>query len=407
VRVVDDGNSGNGTAVGTTGIVLQASLDNGRTWLPAENLGTANTWKVRLLVNGSYVDTGVQYDFSHAGASDKLKTGDNWSESRTTPPMWGTSDLFAAGPPAAGAFAAIAESTNQFGTIVITEPVQASDFATLVLGLNYGLQFDKKWKLIIRFRDPTAGESDAAYIAAFQAFAAANHDNRIECLAGSLYVTDAFRGYTWNRTFMGPYVARLASRRVVLGPNGERLAQNPGWVGRGPLEGASLKDAAGNIIGHDEATRGGIEAQNGAATGGGICCCYRRNVRVAGTYVTNRVTVMYGPNSAVLTPMDRDVLNAVEMLAIGVSLEGIGGSDIYDPETLELDAGIRDGLASAIASAIRDNYGTEFQNATDPGLVVINPTVTVAGAQVTISGVIKILLYGYTDAIVLTFAATR
>ena len=47
--------------IGTAGIVLQASPDNGRTWLAAEQLGTATTYKMRIPVNGVLTDTGVQW----------------------------------------------------------------------------------------------------------------------------------------------------------------------------------------------------------------------------------------------------------------------------------------------------------------------------------------------------------
>jgi hypothetical protein len=356
-------------------------------------------------VHGSADSTNTSAAYSTPTAATLL-AGDLFATS-TLPPSWGDADLFTAGPPATGAFAAIADSGQLFGIIVITEPVQSSDFATLVTGLNYGLTFGKRWSLIVRFRDPTANETDAAYILAFQAFAAANHDNRITCLAGSLWVTDAFAGFVYARTFLAPYVARLQSLKEVSGQEGERLAQNPGWVARGPLEGASLKDAAGNTVGHDEALRVGIEAANGAPTGGGVCCYYQRNAQLAGTYVTNRVTVMYGAASEILTPMDRRVANALEQVAVGISLTAIGGADVWDPVTFALDADIRGGLGGKIAKAIRDNYANEFQNAADPNLVVVDPTVTVSGAQVSLTGALHVRFFGYTDTVALTFAATR
>ena len=327
----------------------------------------------------------------------------------TTPPMFADADLYDPSDPTAvkGAFAVIAESSQQFGTLVITEPVAAGDFSTLAAGLNYGATFGKRWSLIVRFRDPASGETDAAYVLAFQAFASAHHDDRITCLAGSCWVTDAYTGRVYLRSFLAPYLARLASRNVVAGEKGERLAQNPGWVRRGPLEGASLKDDGGNLVGHDEAKRGGIEAANGAPVGGGVALYFQRNFQRAGTYITNRATTLYPVNSAILTPMDRAVANAVEQLAIGISLDFIGGADIVDPSTLTLDDDVRQGLAQAIQAEIAAQYPSEFANATDPNLVTVNPTVTRSGAQVTITGVIAVQFYDYTDRINLTFAATR
>jgi hypothetical protein len=355
-------------------------------------------------VHGSADSTDTWASFSTTAAT--LNANDVFFTS-TLPPMWGDSDLYSAGPPATGAFAAIADSSQQFALIVITEPVASGDFATLSAGLDYLASFGRRMGLIVRFRDPNSGESDAQYVVAFQTFAAANHDNRIACLAGSLYVTDALRGFVYLRTFMGPYMARLQSFNSVEGQELERIAQNPGWVARGPLEGANLKDAAGNTIGHDEALRGGIDAANSAPTGGGVCCYYARNVDVAGTYVSNRGSVMYGTGSTILCLEDRRVANALERVAIGISLQSIGGADIYDGQTFALDDEIRNGLAGKIAKAIRDRYAHEFQNATDPNLVSVNPTVTVVGRAVTISGTLNVRFFGYTDTVALTFAASR
>lgn len=330
----------------------------------------------------------------------------------TLAPMWGDTDLYtpASGPTdATGAFAAIAHTSAMFGKIVLTEPVAVADFSILVAGLNYGLSKGKRWSLIARFRDPQPAETDAAYILAFQTFVAACLDNRITYLAGSCWVSDAYTGLVYNRTFLAPYIARLASFFAVKGQEGERLAQNAGWVTRGVLEGATLKDANGNTIGHDEALRGGIAAANGAPIGGGVALYYQQIAARQGTYIDNRATVAYPPTSAILVPGDRAVANALETLAVGISLDAIGGADVIDrdatPPTLDED--IRTALAGSIAQEIRDNYEDEFQNAADPALVVIDAAVTITGAQVRLTGTLNVRFYDYTDTVALTFSATR
>jgi len=365
----------------------------------------------RILVGGGPVHGSTDSTNTCAAYSTPtaptLQAGDTFF-TNTIPPQWSDADLYSAGPPTAGAFAAIAKSGQLFGIVVITEPVAASDAGTLTAGLDYGLGFGKRWSLIIRFRDPNAGETYAQYVTAFQTWRAAfGNDNRITCLAGSWWQTDAFTGFVYLRTFMASYLARLQSCKTVPGQKGERLAQNPGWVTRGPLELGSLLDGNGNTIGLDAAEIGGIEAVPGASTGGGVCLYHQRNAQQAGTYVTNRSTVLYPINSSILTPMDRRVANALETVAVGLSLAAIGGADVWDPTTLALDSDILGGLQGRIVKAIRDNYASEFQNAQDPNLVVINPTVSVSGAQVTITGTLNVRLYGYTDTIALTFSATR
>jgi len=333
-----------------------------------------------------------------------LKTGDTWS-SKTAPPMWSNADLFTAGDPATGAFAAIAESSSEFGVIVISEPVATSNFATLVAGLNYGLSLGKRWALLVRFRDPTEGETDAAYIAAFQAFRASNHDNRITCCAGSGWLTDAFRGYVYLRSGLPAVLARFQANAVVGGRFGERLAQHPGYVARGPLEGFSLVDSADNLIGHDEAVRGGIDGPL-AGVGGGLTFLRVPNPDIPGTFVSE-APVMYPALSTILTFMDRRLANGIERVASAIAWLEIKGADIWDPITFALDDDIRDGIAGKIGKAIKDRYEKEFQNPADPNLVVINPTVTVNGEKVTISGVLKVRFYGYTHTIELTFSASR
>lgn len=336
-----------------------------------------------------------------------LFTGDTWSESITTPPMWAATDLYNAGPPATGAFAEIAASSTPFAILAISEPVQASDFATLTAGLNYLATFGKRPALLVRFRNPLPSETDAEYIAAFRVFAAANQDNRIGCVAGNGWLTDAFRGYRYFRSGMPAVLARLQSMAAIPGKLGERIAQHPGFVARGPLENFSLVDDNGNPISqaHDEAVSGGIDGPvNGV--GGGITFYYQKRDTLRGTYVSE-APVMYPALSRVLTWMDRRVLNGIETVAETIAWTEIQGADVFDPITFALDQDIADAIQTKIAQAIRLRYASEFQNAADPNLVVINPTVSVDGSQVTISGTVNVRLYGYTNTINLTFAASR
>jgi hypothetical protein len=62
VRVFDDGNNGAGGLIGTEGITLQASPDNGRTWLAPQALGIAFT--IAILIGGE--TTGVEYNLAPA-----------------------------------------------------------------------------------------------------------------------------------------------------------------------------------------------------------------------------------------------------------------------------------------------------------------------------------------------------
>lgn len=336
-----------------------------------------------------------------------LKTGDTWSESKTTPPMWSTADLYSAGPPATGAFAAVAEASTQFAILAISEPVTTADFATLTAGLNYLATFGKRPALLVRFRDPTDGETRAAYVAAARVFIAANQDNRIACVFGSGWLTDAFRAFRYFRSGMPAVLARMQSFEAIPGARGERIAQHPGYVARGPLENFSIVDDDGNPIdgAHDELLTGGIDGPvNGV--GGGITFYYQKRDTLRGTYVS-QAPVLYDGTSRVLTWMDRRILNLIELSAETKAWTALQGAAIYDPVTRELDADVASALQGLIRGDIGQRYGAEFQNPSDPNLVRINPTITLDGSKVTIGGSVNVLLYGYINTINLTFYASR
>ena len=114
---------------------------------------------------------------------------------------------------------------------------------------------------------------------------------------------------------------------------------------------------------------------------GGIAFYYQRRDTLRGTYVSE-APVMYGALSQILTWMDRRIANGIETVAEAIAWTEIQGADVWDPITFALDDDIRDAIQTKIAKAIRDRYASEFQNASDPNLVVIDPTVSVDGSRV-------------------------
>lgn len=388
-----------GCTIGVTGGVLQGSLDNGRTWLPPVSLGTATTQKIQLSVNGAMVDTGVQYDF----AAGTLIAGDTWSESITTPPIWGTSDLYSSGT---GAFAAIAQSGNSYGLVVITEPVVAGDFATLTAGLNYMATFNKRPVLLVRFRDPTPSETDAQYVTAFQTFAAANQDSRISVVVGSGWLTDAFRSFRYFRSGLPAVLARLQWAAVNPGPYQERLAKSPAYGGDYGLPDFSLIDDNQNPISqaHDEFVRGGIDGPMAGGTGGGITFCYQRAVGVVGTYISE-APCLYPAGSTVLTLMDARVSNGIQRELYAVAWTMIQGSAVVNGGIMDPD------LAAAMATKMKDailaKFSKEIANPGDPNLVVVNPAVTVSGPNVNLTVSVNDRLFDYVNGIAITLFNIR
>jgi hypothetical protein len=509
VRVADDGNGGAGTPIGTAGIVLQGSVDNGRTWLPTSALGTATTWKLQIPnPGGSPYDTGVQYDFALAvtGSADvtagslydnsgsgldgltliltvngtnhtltflysgnalnqaamiaaihsqwstitatvvsthlvltdsspggtivvgagtanaalgltagttigQLKTGDTWSESKTTPPQFAVADLYTAGSPGTGALMTIAQAAFNVGLVVIAEPVAAADIATLSAGLTAmaNLRASCRPTLIVRFRNQAAGESDATYVAAFQAFrAACADDERIAIWANDGWLTDAQRQYVYSRSGLPSFLAKLQGMSVLSGPKGERIAQSPGMTSRGPLVGFTIHDTAGNPVGHDERVHPGILGPL-AGKGGGVCCYYEASDTVSGTYVcvqADTLCPVLPATSGVQSLMDNRVSSACERALYTVSFLALGGADVVTNFTLDDDT--REAMAAAGMKAIKDaGLTNEFANAEDPNLLTVDALVTVSGTLTSVTWRFNDNLYRYTNSITITIQNAR
>lgn len=466
IRVVQGG------TIGTPGIILQTSLGVGGPALPPYQLGSATTYAPSININGSPVALGISYDL----AAGTLATGDVWNESKTTPPMWGDADLYTAGPPAAGAFAAIAASANSYGLIILTEPFGAGDFSTAAAGLNYLETFNKRPALLCRFRDPygaaattiasgsnnqtnpqatihvvsttgfassgsitigadaiaytgvtsttftgctggtgtmttgeavtQAAETDAQHVQAYQAFALACRDARITCVFGNGWLTDAYRAIVYFRNGLPSLVARLQGNVARPGRLGEKLAKSPAYVGDGPLPDFTLKDTNGNPItqAHDEMVAGGIDGPLGDGGGGGIAFYFNPSQGVAGTYISE-APCLYPSGSTVLTLMDTRVTSGIMRELVAAAWTEIQGSEIVNGGILDQDAA--DAISHKLRTAILAKFANEFANADDPNLVVVDPAVTVSGANVSMTVAVNDELFDYANDIAITLYNIR
>lgn len=337
-----------------------------------------------------------------------LIAGDEWSYS-TTPPMWAIGDLYTAATPDTGALAVIANSAQNFGILAISEPVTASDIAILKSGLTAmtAKNASKRPTVLVRFRDPTAGESDAAYVAAFATFrAACADDERISIVDAPGILTDLFRGYSYARSAFADILARVQGMAAISGAQGERVAQSLGYTARGPLPNFTIRDSAGNPVGHDEALRSGLSGPL-ASKGGAICVYYEAHEDVAGTYVVATPACLHGVGASVVTFMDNRVSSGIERALYAVAFSFLGGADTWDPDTLILDDDLRDAMAGAAMAAIKANYANEIQNADDPNLVTVDEKIAVDGPRVTVGWFVNDRLFGYTNRINITIANAR
>lgn len=367
--------------------------------------GTGATFTIGYSKGGHNSADSTNTITSDAPTYGTLKTGDTWVV-LTTPPTFAAADLYTAGSPATGAFAVIGQSSSSFGLVVISEPIGAAEWTALIAGLDYGAELGKDWTVLCRFRDPTSGETDAAYVAAFRTFAAAHSDSRVCIVVGSGWLTDAFRGYRYLRSGLPAVLARLAGNSVIPGREGERLAQHPGYVARGPLERFSIVDDAGNLVGHDEEQLAGIDGPIGAVGGGVTFFQIPSGGDNPGTFVSE-ADVLYPALSKVLTLMDRRLMNGIKRVARAILWTEIQGADIVDPDTHILDEHIADAIGGKVTDAVCEPHKHEFQNSTDKNLTKIDPEVTTTGSKDTITGTCKFRPFNYTHDIDVTFDASR
>ena len=389
----------NGGTVGVAGMTAYASLDGGRT-RTLVSLGT--------LTGYWYPPAdGFAGQANFAFAAGTFNAGDTFY-TNTLPAVWADADLYTAGTPATGAFGAIATSSQSFGVIVITEPVGASDIATLVSGLNYLVGFNKRPTILCRFRDQQyTGETTAQYIAALKGVMATTQDNRITVVGGAGWLTDALTNRVYQRSGLPSVCARLQGAPAFPGTQGEVLAQSPAWAGRGPLENFTIVDGSGNPVAGsvDGFIQGGLDGPIGSF-GGLLNFCYQRDPNTIGTYVSS-APVIYGVNSSVLTLMDSRVVQAISRVLYSIAWTQIQSAAIVSSGILDPD--ICDAIGALMRNAIGENsvYKHEFANAADPNLVVVSPNVTVSGPNVTISVSVNDKLFDYINNIPITLFNVR
>jgi hypothetical protein len=405
VRVKDDGNNGAGAAVGTAGIILEASLDHGRTWLPPHALGTDTSYEIAIPNPGaSPFLTGCSYDFS---SGDTLITGDVIVESKTKPPQWDDSDIYTAGSPGSGALVTVAMSQHDFGMVVLTEPFTDTDVAVVSAGLTQAkvLKGTARITVIGRVRDQDPAESDAdwlTYLATFRG-ACADEDD-IHLVSGDGWLTDALRSYIYSRSGLPALLARIQGHNAIPGAKGERVAQAPGWAKRGPLPGFTIVDPDDNPVGHNERVRGG--ALQPVSGKGGFGAFYHESATGRqGTYYCVDAPTLYGVGSRVLELMDSRVSNGIERALYGVSFDALGGADVVTGGVLDQDT--RDAMASAGMRVIVEGYSNEIANANDPNLVTVDPNVTTDGAMDTVRWYVNDRLFTYVNGIVIQIANAR
>lgn len=214
-----------GGTIGVAGIMLQYSLDGGRTQSAQVALGTANTYTIP----GS---GGVKIDF---GAGTIL-SGQTVTF-QCVAPQWNNTDL-------AAAIQALARSSINWELLVVLGPLDATAAAVIDLNID-----GKKHAWLGHTRNPVGAETDAAYTASVGAAFSDFETLYGEICSANFEQISAIDG----AAYMRPSLFGIAALESSL--SAEQDAADPNLGG---LPSAEIKDALGNPKYHDERLEPGL-----------------------------------------------------------------------------------------------------------------------------------------------------
>ena len=223
-----------GGTIGTAGIKIRYSLDNGRTWHGPYALGTATTFPLP--------NTGLTLNF----AAGTLVADDAATFACVEP----ASD--AAGIQAG--FAAVHASDHQYGFALYVGQADASLISTIDGDMSGAIAGARWVSTLVNLRGYDAGEDDATYKASVASALAATTSTRVGAMAGHATITSPISG----RQYLRPGVWAAAARGVK-----NRPAEDLAKVKNGPLPRVYIKDAKRQLIAgcRDERTSPGLNAE--------------------------------------------------------------------------------------------------------------------------------------------------
>lgn len=347
---------------GTTGMLIQYSLDNGRSWSNTIALGTAVSYTIP--------NANVQFMFGVG----TFVTGDQVAV-RTFGPAPSTGDV-------ATAFVQLAASTIDFGIVVLGFPCDAAMAAVVTTGLNALLAVGKRAIAICPARLPNfeTPETEAAWQAAIEADFAAFDDSRIHVRTTYGILTDAMTSRQYLRNDVGQFAADVA--RV------DRFVWPCAPADR-PVPNFKLVDASGALVGHDEGPRGNTTGLSNETLGNRFGCNQRLPDPTRREDVFNSVPwVMFASDERVRNVMVRRLANAMERVAVAAGTPKLGSLSFYQPTgpgSGLLTPASRNSLHGSIYQALKAEFKNEIDNAEDAaldsGLVQVDPAVTVSGGN--------------------------
>ncbi len=311
------------------------------------------------------------------------------------------------------AFTALKNASIDFSLLVCDFPVDATLFAHITTGLNTLLSAGKRVTALCRTRLPDfeASESETTWGTSIVAnFTSSVTDSRVLMRASYLLTKDAMTGRLYRRSD----IAQFAADVVRIG-----RADFPDAPADQKMAGASIVDASGTDLGHDEGPRGVFTGLSNDTLGNRFSCAMRLPdfARREDVYATVP-WVMYAADERIRNLPTRRIANAMERTAVTAGNAGLGGRLFYTPATSapgsqpRLTAASRAAIHASIYSALKQEFADDIQNADaaglDTGLVQVNPIITVSGGNlVKVAVTIAPLVFGYLLSLDLTLAVQQ
>lgn len=345
----------NGGTVGITGITYQWSLDGGRTPSPITALGVATTFVFPNSGGGGF-----------SFAAGTMLAG-SVVQQRGLAPCWNGTEL-------GTALEALRVSAFDWDTVLIAGSVDSTTFDVIATA-----QAANPEKLFIcHFRNPTAGETEAAYKTAFDAAFAAKANTGIMVCAGAC---NAVSGISF-RSYMRPSIFASGPRQASVSEEID-IADTT----LGALPGISIRDTNGNVKYHDESVNPGLDDSR--------ACVLRTHDGKQGVYVNNP-RLMSATGSDFEFAQHRRVFSLgrrtlrlyfIDRLSRATQVDAKTGF-ILESEALEIEAGGDSLMRSVLRAKPKcsgggiDGKGSRFVKVSRTDNLLSTKTMTVQGAVI-------------------------
>lgn len=274
------------------------------------------------------------------------------------------------------AFAALAESSQDFSIVAMSGVVTPALAAVVSAGLNSLDARGKHCAAVFQIRPQAEGETEEEWMTATETEFASHFDDRVSKLRGHgrCVIDDGNRVRTFDGPFIAPFVARVMGAQTI--------SEASNWVDAGALNGVSLVDEDGDLIHHDETELSGSDSAH-FVTIRRLPDSTRRN----GAYVTEP-WVCRPVDGRIDYLQSRRVANRIARIAKGISWGQLGSSQTYIPgsvpNTGTLYAPVLNVIKYKIQGVLNTPAGVanDISNPSDPDLVIVDPNVTIIGEKV-------------------------